>query len=92
MHLELARPPAPEASEFSLTRGRDGPARAELIERIKLEIAAGRYETPRRLESALERLLVDVGSGGEGPPPRRDGRGRRRTTAHRGRLRVTAAG
>ncbi len=31
--------------------------RAELVQRVKAEIAAGTYETPEKLEAALERLL-----------------------------------
>lgn len=36
------------------------PVRRELVERIKAEIAAGTYETPERLEAAIERLLEDI--------------------------------
>ena len=36
------------------------PVRRELVERIKAEIAAGTYETPERLEAAIERLLKDI--------------------------------
>lgn len=36
------------------------PVRRELIERIRAEIAAGDYETPERLEAAVERLLQDL--------------------------------
>jgi anti-sigma28 factor (negative regulator of flagellin synthesis) len=35
----------------------DAGIRTELIERVKREIAAGTYETPEKLEIALERLL-----------------------------------
>jgi negative regulator of flagellin synthesis FlgM len=31
--------------------------RTELVERVRQEIAAGTYETPEKLEAALERLL-----------------------------------
>jgi anti-sigma28 factor (negative regulator of flagellin synthesis) len=32
----------------------------ELVERVKAEIAAGTYETPDRVEAALERLLDEM--------------------------------
>jgi len=34
--------------------------RTELVERVKAEIAAGTYETPDRLDVALERLLDEM--------------------------------
>lgn len=34
--------------------------RAGLVEQIRREIAAGTYETPEKLEAALERLLGTV--------------------------------
>jgi hypothetical protein len=36
------------------------PVRKELVERIRAEINAGDYETPERLEAAVERLLQDL--------------------------------
>ena len=40
-------------------RPRPGPSgiRRPLVERVRREIAAGTYETPEKLEAALERLL-----------------------------------
>ena len=35
----------------------DPPIRAELVERIRREIAEGTYETPEKWEAALDRLL-----------------------------------
>jgi hypothetical protein len=35
----------------------DPPIRVHLVERVRREIAEGTYETPERLEAALERLL-----------------------------------
>lgn len=35
----------------------DSPIRRELVERIRREIAAGRYDTAERLEKALMRLI-----------------------------------
>ncbi|MCE5279883.1 MAG: flagellar biosynthesis anti-sigma factor FlgM [Planctomycetaceae bacterium] len=34
--------------------------RTELIARVKEEIAAGTYETPERIDAAVERLLADL--------------------------------
>ncbi|MHC4294533.1 MAG: flagellar biosynthesis anti-sigma factor FlgM [Planctomycetota bacterium] len=34
--------------------------RTELIEQVRAEIATGTYETPERLEIAVERLIVDL--------------------------------
>lgn len=34
--------------------------RADLVERVRSEIAAGTYETPEKIEAALERLALDL--------------------------------
>ena len=34
--------------------------RSELVERVKAEIAAGTYETPERLEIAVQRLMEEL--------------------------------
>lgn len=36
------------------------PFRAELVARVRREIAAGTYDTPERWEAALDRLRRDV--------------------------------
>ncbi|HOF18898.1 MAG TPA: flagellar biosynthesis anti-sigma factor FlgM [Phycisphaerae bacterium] len=36
------------------------PVRAELVERVKAEIAAGTYETPERIEIAVDRLMEEL--------------------------------
>jgi len=36
------------------------PVRAELVERVKTEIAAGDYETPERIEMAVDRLMDEL--------------------------------
>jgi anti-sigma28 factor (negative regulator of flagellin synthesis) len=50
-------------------------ARRDKIARIKQQIAAGSYETPQRLEAAVEALLdrwqLDADSPGERPVTRR---------------------
>jgi len=38
-----------------------GEIRFELVNRIRSEILAGTYETPEKLDSALEKLLVGIG-------------------------------
>ena len=37
--------------------------REDLVQRIKAEIAAGKYETPEKLDVAAKRLLKDVSEG-----------------------------
>jgi len=34
--------------------------RADLVARVRREIEAGTYETPERIEAAVERLLYDL--------------------------------
>jgi negative regulator of flagellin synthesis FlgM len=34
--------------------------RTELVERVKVEVAAGTYETPERLDLAVDRLMDDM--------------------------------
>ena len=41
----------------------DVPIRSQLVERIRREIAAGTYETPRKWEIALDRLLDRLSKG-----------------------------
>jgi hypothetical protein len=38
-------------------RAADAPIRQELVDRVRREIAAGTYDTPEKLEVALERML-----------------------------------
>ena len=38
-----------------------GEIRFDLVNRIRSEILAGTYETPEKLDSALEKMLVSVG-------------------------------
>jgi hypothetical protein len=35
----------------------DGEIRADLVERVRREIAAGTYDTPEKWDAALDRLL-----------------------------------
>jgi len=50
-----------EAAE-ALERARQVPEiRADLVARVRAEIAAGVYETPEKLEIALDRLLDEIG-------------------------------
>ena len=37
--------------------------RQDEVDRLKAEIAGGRYETPQKIEKAVERLLEDLGDG-----------------------------
>jgi anti-sigma28 factor (negative regulator of flagellin synthesis) len=38
-----------------------GPVRMELVNRIRDEIAQGSYDTPEKLEAAIDELLSDLG-------------------------------
>jgi|YNPMSStandDraft_1061717.scaffolds.fasta_scaffold01250_7 negative regulator of flagellin synthesis FlgM len=50
-----------EAAE-ALERARQAPEiRADLVARVRAEIAAGTYETPEKLAIALDRLLDEIG-------------------------------
>lgn len=39
----------------------EGDVRSDLVARVRQEIAAGSYETPERLDGAIERLLDEIG-------------------------------
>jgi hypothetical protein len=57
----------PEPRKASRTNDRPAPAdrdiRADLVERVRREIAAGTYDTPEKWEKALDRLLERLGEG-----------------------------
>ena len=38
-----------------------GEIRFDLVNRLRMEIAAGTYETPEKLDTALEKMLVSIG-------------------------------
>ncbi len=39
------------------------PVRQELIDRVRTEIESGSYETDRRVDGAIDRILEDLGPG-----------------------------
>ena len=41
--------------------GEESPIRWELVNRVRLEIEAGTYDTPEKMEIALDRLLEQLG-------------------------------
>ncbi len=49
-------PAAEEASRVAETR----PIRQALVDSIRAQIAAGTYDTPAKLETALERMLDEI--------------------------------
>jgi negative regulator of flagellin synthesis FlgM len=49
------------AAEAALQASEAGGIRQDVVSRIKSEIAAGTYETPAKLDSALNRLLDEIG-------------------------------
>lgn len=57
-------PEAQEAArlaEAAEGRAADAPIRNELVARIRSEIADGSYETPEKIDAALDRLLDEIG-------------------------------
>lgn len=49
------------AAEAALAASETGGIRQDVVSRIKSEIAAGTYETPAKLDSALSRMLDEIG-------------------------------
>jgi negative regulator of flagellin synthesis FlgM len=49
------------AAEAAVQAAEAGPVRMELVNQIRAQIAAGTYETPDKLEIALDRLLDEIG-------------------------------
>lgn len=49
------------AAEAALSAAESGDIRTELVNQIRDQIAAGTYETPQKLDIALERLLDEIG-------------------------------
>ena len=47
-----------------LSQLKEGPVRSDLVARIRQEIADGSYDTPERLDKALDGLLNDVTAAG----------------------------
>ena len=53
--VELSR-----ASRFLSRLIGENPVRQDLVDRVKQEIAAGTYDTPEKIDAALEELLSDL--------------------------------
>lgn len=51
--------PTPRRESTDLVSTNDPNVRWELVKQIRREIAAGRYETPEKLDCALDRLLEE---------------------------------
>jgi negative regulator of flagellin synthesis FlgM len=49
------------AAEAALNATETGVVRQDLVSRIRSEIAAGTYETPAKLDVALDRLIDEIG-------------------------------
>jgi negative regulator of flagellin synthesis FlgM len=49
------------AAEAAIQAAESGGVRQDLVNSIRAEIAAGTYETPEKLDAALERLLDEIG-------------------------------
>jgi len=52
--------PKPAKPRGKVIHRADAPIRKELVERIRREIEAGTYDTPEKMEKALERLLEQM--------------------------------
>jgi negative regulator of flagellin synthesis FlgM len=48
------------AAQEAIRLAETGEVRQELVDSIRAEIAAGTYETPAKLEAALERMLDEI--------------------------------
>jgi negative regulator of flagellin synthesis FlgM len=49
------------AAEAALQAAESGAVRQDLVDRIRAEIASGTYETPDKLDVAVDRLLDEIG-------------------------------
>jgi negative regulator of flagellin synthesis FlgM len=49
------------AAEAAIQAAEGGGVRADLVARVRSEIAAGTYETAGKLDKALDRLLNEIG-------------------------------
>lgn len=49
------------AAEAAMSAGEAGDFRADLVARVRSEIAAGTYETTAKMASAVDRLLDEMG-------------------------------
>ena len=49
------------AAEAAIRASEGGEVRRQLVDQIRSQIAAGTYETPAKLDAAVERLLNEIG-------------------------------
>jgi negative regulator of flagellin synthesis FlgM len=49
------------AADAAASAGEISGVRSDLVARVRGEIAAGTYETPAKLDAALDRLLNELG-------------------------------
>ena len=49
------------AAEAAIEAAEQGGIRGDLVARVRGEIAAGTYETPEKIDAALNRLLDEIG-------------------------------
>ena len=52
---------AQQANQTAETTASGGEIRFDLVNRLRMEIAAGTYETPEKLDAALDKMLVGIG-------------------------------
>ncbi len=48
------------AAEAAIQAGETGEVRHDLVDQIRAQLAAGTYETPAKLDAAIERLLDEI--------------------------------
>ena len=52
---------AQQANQTTETSASNGEIRLDLVNRLRMEIATGTYETPEKLDTAFEKMLVSIG-------------------------------
>ena len=60
-HRPAAQAPADRIDEWIEQARRLPRVRMDLIRRVRAEIEAGTYETPERIDAAIDRLLDELG-------------------------------
>ena len=60
MHSYSRRQPSDNSSKHGADPSSEGPIRAELVARVRNEIALGFYDTSEKMDLALERLFQQI--------------------------------
>jgi Anti-sigma-28 factor, FlgM len=54
--------PVNRLASFGLRPAESAPIRRDLVARVRAKIADGSYDTPERLEAALDRMCLQIGA------------------------------